>query len=409
MTNAGAEPAAPTNAATATKPSLAPRPRFECIDGLRAVAALLVFLHHVGFLSGATYNTRVGRLLGRFDVGVPIFFAISGFLLFYPHARALFDDTDLGAIRRFYVRRFFRIYPAYWAILGLVFLLVRFEARGGEYLLHVLLLQIYKGEAFLEGMSQSWSLAVEVSFYLSLPLLVRGLHRLVVGQSVGVRAVRLLGAMAALVALSTLWRAFVYASDMHDRSVLWLPGTIDYFAIGMALATISVWAQRSEVGAELAAMLGRHDLRWWLAATSVLIFVAYQLDLALGLDRASWHQELFRQLGYDVVALAVLVPVVFGDSERGLIRRILRWRPLAAMGTISYSFYLWHLAIIETWIDRRDLATSFGFLDWTKESLVGWTMFEITVGSLLVTTALATVTYYIVERPLLAWSRSIAP
>lgn len=397
-------PSAGAHESVAANPT---RPRFECIDGLRAIAALLVFLHHVGFLTGATYNTRVGRLLGRFDVGVPIFFAISGFLLFYPHARALFDDTKLSDTRRFYIRRFFRIYPAYWAVLGLVFLLVGFEARRGEYLLHVLLLQIYKGEAFLSGMSQSWSLAVEISFYLSLPLLVRWLRSVVAGQRVGVRAIRMLGVMAALIAASSAWRMFVYALDMHDRSVLWLPGTIDYFAIGMGLATISVWADRSEVGAELAAILGRHDFGWWVAAGSVLLFVAYQLDLALGLERASWHQELFRQLGYDIVAFALLVPVVFGDFDRGLLHGILRWRPLAGLGTISYSFYLWHLAIIETWIDRRGLASPTGFLDWTNESLIGWTMFEITVGSLAVTIVLATATYFVVERPLLGWSRAL--
>lgn len=51
------------------------------LDGLRAIAATLVVLTHSGFLSGQYYNGQVGAFLARSDVGVPIFFALSGFLL----------------------------------------------------------------------------------------------------------------------------------------------------------------------------------------------------------------------------------------------------------------------------------------------------------------------------------------
>ncbi len=390
---------------------LDPRPRFPHVEGLRAVAAVLVFFHHVGFLTGATFNARIGPFLGRLDVGVPVFFAISGFLLFRPTAVAAFDGVEPTPAKRHLIRRFFRIYPTYWVVLGIIAVTVGIRARAADTVLHVLLLQIYRGEAFLDGMSQSWSLAVEISFYLLLPLFSRVLIGWVRNQPSGVKALRILSVMAALVVVSNVWRVLVYGVGLHDRAVFWLPGTIDYFAIGMALATISAWGERSDVGAELTAALGRHSLRWWVAAFGVLLFVSYQLELEVGLDRATWHKELFRQFGYDLVAAALLIPAVFtGPSgvPSGSLRSVLAWRPLVALGTVSYSFYLWHLVVIEKWIDWRGLATSLGFLDWATTRFLSFTMFEVTVGSFVVTTALAAATYVMVERPVQRWSRRVS-
>ncbi len=383
------------------------RPYFDRINGLRALAALAVFFHHIGFQTGATFNTRIGNFLGRLDVGVPIFFAISGFLLFRPHVVALFDETEFGDLKTLYRKRFFRIYPAYWVVLGSIALTVGLRAKAQDTVLHVLLLQIYKGEAFLDGMSQSWSLAVEVSFYLLLPLFARFLRRATEFQHVSERAIAIGGYLALLIAGSVVWRVFVYGVGLDDRAVFWLPGTIDYFAIGMGLATVSAWAERSDVGRQIADALGRNDLVWWLSGLAILVFVSYQLELELGLDRAAWHKELFRQAGYGAVTLCALVPATFGDSS-GVVRRLLAWKPLAWLGTISYSFYLWHLVVIEKWIEWRDHATSLGFLDWATETLLGATMAEITIGSFIVTTILAAVTYRLVEKPTQQWSRSKA-
>ncbi len=393
-------PHASTTASSRSGGHLAAQDRhFVCLDGVRALAAGLVFVHHIGFLTGATFTTGVGKLLGRLDVGVPIFFAISGFLLFRRPAAAIFDDTPLPSWRTHYQRRFFRIYPTYWVVLACIAATIGIEARTRDLALHILLLQIYRGEAFLDGISQSWSLAVEISFYLVLPWLARLLQSLVRGYTTGAKAVSLLGVFVVLAGLSNAWRMFVYAGPLHDRAVFWLPGTIDYFAIGMGFAVIAAWADREQVGAEIAAMLGRRDLLWWAAAAAIALFVSYEIELEVGLDRATWHKELFRQFGYDAIAFCVLVPAVFGPPTVGIVRRLLQSKPLVALGAISYSFYLWHIAVIETWIRWRDLATPLGFLDWATTTLVSFTMFEVTVGSFIVTTLLATLTYYVIERP----------
>jgi peptidoglycan/LPS O-acetylase OafA/YrhL len=264
--------------------------------------------------------------------------------------------------------------------------------------LHILLLQIYSGEAFFGGIPQAWTLAVEVSFYLLLPFGVLALRRLVAGRPVSQRAVLLLIVTAGLVILSVVWRMAVFGFDLPLQMALWLPGMIDYFAAGMALAVLHVWVERRPVARPLTDALGRHDLLWWLLAGGVLLFVAHELELARGLDTSPWHLEIYRQAGYWVISLTMLIPAVFGPPDKGLVRRTLRWRPIALLGVISYSFYLYHLVVIEEYVARSDKLDPIGFLDWTQVSLLSWEMAEIVAVTFAIATALATASYLLVER-----------
>ena len=70
-------------------------PRFPCFDGLRALAALAVFMTHVSFAGGANAPNLVGVFFARMDGGVAVFFVLSGVLIYRPFARAhIFDDVD---------------------------------------------------------------------------------------------------------------------------------------------------------------------------------------------------------------------------------------------------------------------------------------------------------------------------
>src|SRR5688572_2383260 len=110
------------------------------------MAALIVFFHHVGFLTGATFNSAGGPLLARFDVGVSIFFALSGFLLSRPFLTAILDGTPLPGRDAFYARRIRRIVPAYWVALTATYLWLRPAsaklASGLDFPLHYLFLQV---------------------------------------------------------------------------------------------------------------------------------------------------------------------------------------------------------------------------------------------------------------------------
>ena len=151
------------------------RTRFPALDGLRAIGALAVLTTHVGFHTGASLNGPFAGVLARLDVGVAIFFAISGFLLYRPHAVAWFEGT-LPPLTFPYLRnRALRILPALWVAILLAALLVPHKdgVSWATYVQHATLTQIYFNGIAADGLTQLWSLATEVAFYLLLPALAK--------------------------------------------------------------------------------------------------------------------------------------------------------------------------------------------------------------------------------------------
>ena len=94
---------------------------FPAMDGYRALAALAVLLAHVALLSGIVRtNTAFGPYLARADVGVSVFFLLSGFLLYRPFVAARLAGRPSGSLGGYVRRRALRILPAYWFALTIV-------------------------------------------------------------------------------------------------------------------------------------------------------------------------------------------------------------------------------------------------------------------------------------------------
>jgi len=168
------------------------------VEGMRACAAMGVVVTHVAFQTGHSSGVD-GRLFGRFDLAVAVFFALSGFLLWRGHAAAA---RDLGAQPRtgHYLRsRVVRIMPAYLVAVVVILSLLpdADHASLTVWLANLTLTQIYVPLTLTGGLTQMWSLSVEVSFYLALPILAVLARRIPVGARVP--------AIAGLAALSWAW------------------------------------------------------------------------------------------------------------------------------------------------------------------------------------------------------------
>ena len=136
------------------------RSYIPALDVLRAVSCVGIMVTHVAFQTGIGV-----RVLERFDYFVAVFFALSGFLLWWRYQ----PGTDWVA---YYRSRFFRIVPAYVVTVCVTF--VAFQAGGPQALLATLLFsQIYVPGALMVGLTHLWTMCVEVAFYLILPLLRR--------------------------------------------------------------------------------------------------------------------------------------------------------------------------------------------------------------------------------------------
>jgi exopolysaccharide production protein ExoZ len=144
--------------------------RLDSLEALRGIAALIVVLHHACGTMGLTKNyghVLFGDIFEPGQLGVDIFFVLSGFLIYYTNP---LDGLSWDGIRKFFLRRFFRIYPTYWLIclfhLPLVYLIPSSGApdlsRDLPTALHSLLLLPYKTDPVL---GPAWSLCFEVMFY----------------------------------------------------------------------------------------------------------------------------------------------------------------------------------------------------------------------------------------------------
>lgn len=346
---------------------------------------------HVSLVSGANTNHSFGAYFARMDVGVTIFFVISGYLLYRPFAAALLTGAPHPSARAYARRRLLRIFPAYWvALTGALILL------GGSYDIDQLarfyaLVHIYTAETVLAPIIQAWSLGTELSFYLFLPLFAALLARRDPGTPYARLRRQLLG-LGALVVIALVYRLVVLAADPDQLAMflMWLPNHLDTFAIGMGLAVAQVWrAQRGAVA------LGLLERRWapalcWGGAAVAFWAVSTRVGLPVASLVYTDSQVLWRHLLYTATAALLLLPAVFGPQDQGLIRRLLRLRAVALVGLVSYGVYLWQITVLEEYLERTG-----------TEAFTG-SFLPILLWVFAITVVVATVSYVVVERPALA-------
>jgi peptidoglycan/LPS O-acetylase OafA/YrhL len=369
--------------------------RFPLLDSVRAIAALSVLVFHAGFWSDITLTgSALAPFLSRLDVGVTIFFVLSGFLLYRPFVRARLEGSPPPRATAYGWRRALRILPAYWVALTVIALAIPKPDtfQPDHAVAYYGLLQIY-GDLALGGITQAWTLCVEVTFYALLPLWALALRRL----PATVRSELI--ALAVLAAAGTAWilAAVLSAPDPDHantgRMLLWLPAYLDHFALGMALAVVSV------AGAPRALeWVGQRPWVAWAAAAAAFVVVAVGIGLSPEnrLDAPmTAAQTVARHWLYAAVAVGVLLPAVFGPPGQGAVRRLLGQRWLLYLGVISYGIYLWHNAAMEK------VAGAVG-RDGT------WGDFALYLASgVLAAVVLAAVSWKLLERPILRLKRLV--
>jgi peptidoglycan/LPS O-acetylase OafA/YrhL len=400
------------------------------LDGLRAAAAGAVLLTHVGGLTGYTLTgTPASWVLSRGDVGVPIFFALSGLLLYRRWAAAALAGARTGAVAVYLRRRALRILPAYWTVVLIALPVLNPGAarHAWPWIQYLLLIQNYDSHPWwtgtgATGLAQAWSLVVEASFYLVLPLLAAALTwfacRGTRAGDVSRRARRLLIGIAVLAASSIGWEVLGY----YPRPSLWSEGTLPplliWFCTGMATAVALAWAA-AEPGpdgiaspdgiagtAGTDAPAGRFCRSVASSAGMCGLIAACAFAIACtpltGPEFAGvpglWATE-FKTVLYALIAAAVVAPVAFqpllaGHATRMLSARLLGSRPVRFLGQISYGIFLWQFLAAYAFFGLLHRKTVFAGGSYTTPEVAA-----IAVAIALLTIAAAAVSYYLIERP----------
>jgi peptidoglycan/LPS O-acetylase OafA/YrhL len=317
--------------------------RVASLTGIRAVAALLVVLTHAAYTTGKYGQGYLGLVYSRAEIGVPIFFVLSGFLLFRPWVKAAETGADPPSLRRYAWHRVRRIMPAYVVTVLIAYFLYHFRTAGPNpghtwvgLFRNLTLTQIYTDNylfAFLhQGLTQMWSLAVEAAFYVALPLLAYLL--LVVLCRRRWRPGLLLAGLAMLAAVSPVWLIVVHrTTGLPDGARLWLPTYLAWFVAGMVLTVL----MQLKVRAYAMACLPVAVVSYFIVSTPI--------GGAPTTSPAGLGEALAKTAFYAVIAALLVAPPALGD--RGWYVRFLAGRPMVFLGEISYEIFLIHLIIME--------------------------------------------------------------
>lgn len=317
--------------------------RVASLTGIRAVAALLVVGTHAAYTTGKYTHGYWGLVGARLEVGVPIFFVLSGFLLFRPWVKAAAAGGPPPSLSRYAWHRIRRIVPAYVITVLFAYILYHFRAAGPNpghtwmgLLRNLTFTQIYTngylGSYLHQGLTQMWSLAVEVAFYVALPVLACVLLVLVCRRRWQPKL--MLGALALMTLISPAWLVLVHTDHWFpDGARLWLPTYLAWFLAGMLLAVLQGVGVRGYAFVAIP-----------LAIISYFI-VSTPIAGAPTTSPATLSEALFKTVFYGVIAALAVLPLALGD--RGWYSRLLASRPMVWLGEISYEIFLIHLITME--------------------------------------------------------------
>ncbi|MFC4910367.1 acyltransferase family protein [Actinomadura gamaensis] len=374
--------------------------RQDALDGVRAIAALMVLLFHVAASTGYLLRppTMPLRLLSRGEIGVPIFFVLSGLLLYRPWAAAVLGVRRPPGAGRYLWRRVLRLMPAYWVVMAVALGLYSRDHLSDVPSLVGLATLAYGFDPHPwwtdhlgpKGLGQMWSLSVEASYYVALPVLAFALDRWARrGRSVDVRARRLLYALGAMTVGSVGYAIAVLQTSDPPYWGSMLPQYLGWFGAGMALAVVTVWANAAPLGpaARFSLTVADSAVVCWAACALVYVIASTPITGISRLNSANGWTTGFSVVLYGLVAVLLVAPAALAPAGDPVVGRVLGNPVLAFLGRVSYGIFLWQFVVIFVWFDLTGHAPFSGNL---------LTDFPVCFA---LTVAVATVSHYVVEEP----------
>ncbi|HEX7733752.1 MAG TPA: acyltransferase [Ktedonobacteraceae bacterium] len=362
------------------------------LDGVRAIAALLVVSIHVSEIAGVPWDVNQNPIatacafFGR--TGVVLFFVLSGFLLFLPYARALLFQEAWPSARTFYLRRIFRIWPGYYFTLFIMILLFSpayFQpAHWPQLGLFLTFFMDSSQQTWQKIDGPLWTLAIEWQFYMLLPLIALGfslvVKRLTCSPQQRLKVVLL--CCTGVIIWGLLIRGFGLTYQRHPDMNVLIPHPIlngilfftfgiqgkylEVFALGMMVSACYTFACHLEAGKLLKGYLQRLSNWIWGSGLLVLVFIAlWQVEAETDRNAMpdftsfsffsplrsfyAWIGEPLAGAGFALCIVAIL----FGSPA---LKWLFETRFLRGIGLLSYGLYMWHLNLIlifNSWISSH--------------------------------------------------------
>lgn len=291
------------------------------VDGLRGIAILMVMSYHLASEVGAGFRVQaIGALFGSGERGVQLFFILSAFTLFTSSQKRY--ETDRRPALSFYIRRAFRILPFWW----LMVMIWAFVIHPDFTTIALSVTFVFGFVRFIQGyelVPGGWSLFVEETFYVFLPLIFGHIKNIY----------RALGFVAVLWLISDIWwRQAVHINAFGHYNFVFFAPPAQWFAFGLG---ILLFYLVSNTGVKKYVL--EHQAAYFLLDAVTIL--------------AAWH---WLSGDYRAATLVLLV-LVFASVPAGTIfGRIARNRLLRRFGRYSYSLYLLHFVFLLALVPLRN-------------------------------------------------------
>ena len=394
------------------------------LDGVRAVACLSVISFHLNLFSmfghlwtpilsdvGATVISSL-ELAG--EMGIILFFILSGFLLFLPFARAILFDQPGPPLRRYYIRRIFRILPGYYVSLFLITLYLQpgyFQPAHLYQFWLFLTLRMDFPLAYQQINPPYWTLAIEFQFYLVLPLIAWLMGKVASRGALRMRVLKINACIFVMFAwgIATRYWGFFMTSSVptHDFTAIissalrpYIFGTsgkyFEVFAIGMLIAVAYLYLRNEPRTGSLNTCV--RLLSPYVFALGIIViacanlwhyYVVYVHGITLHyLDPyqgiLTYSKDVLNPVSFALGYGLCLFAILHGPAS---LRKPFEWQPLRWIGLISYSLYIWHDPFIIYF--QAYFLPKFQALDWALD-----TQYMIFVFWVVVTVFPLAITFY---------------
>ncbi len=349
--------------------------RIQALTGIRAIAAMMVFLYHNRKYWREDIPHALLKLLNEFHTGVAVFFVLSGFLIAYTYReKPLASGKEYG---KYLLVRFARIFPMYLLILTASYIDNGFPGTP-ETILTYTLAHGFSDTWNLHGIAQAWSLTVEMSFYILAPFIY-----VLTKRSIGKTLLILIVFLGLTLAVGYGWHwwngnryGYFYPANFVFNSTF--AGRFPEFFSGILLGHYLLKHQENG-----------------LANKKFLTLTGGILSLAVIYAISCFEPNIYGH-GTDVTGGMILRNVVFPASvvmllyglitERTWVARFLGSPPMVLLGNASFIFYLIHISYV-----NMKLRNLYLFPD--RNFILLWIV--------------SVILYLIIEKPLYEWLKGM--
>lgn len=363
------------------------------LDSLRGFSTILIVVFHTSDVSGYSvkHAESIGAYIDRLNVGVAIFFVLSGFLIFRPFVHSLIHGSTLPVVRHYYLKRAARIFPGYWIAL---FVLARLDAltvvNASGFIRNILLVHPFTANNVFTGIRQAWTLSVEMSFYIVVPLLAHAFRLRSIKNRSSTTSIRtLLSVLTCIFFGAYIFQLLVHQTHFwfFKTANIWLPSHMDTIALGMFIAVLVEAPASTRALAQFKSFLANHAGSCILGSILVWLISA-NINMPIGLVAPEFRIGLLCHFLYSISAFLLVAP--FCVESRSILNKVLSFRLFTWLGTISYGIYIWHYAT---------LAGIFAEKHMPYHENDGKVLLRLLI-VFPVSIAIASLSYYFLERPI---------